>query len=440
MKIRTAHHRADQVIQSLERFNADLTQNLKCEKYTKMAESAFSFYRGSNHLYWHDVYRDWQFSLFGGLEDTQTWLLGDVHVHNYGAYGSHDRVLRFGLDDFDDGVIGDYQYDLWRLTISLELALREQKVKRKKADQVIDTLADAYLGAFSQDIERVADWVARPDSSDGLLRKFLEKTERKKSREKMLEKWTDLDGSGERVFKPGHPKLAVLDSVTSDALTEALSDYQATLDDHVPGHSHQHFRVKAVARRVNAGTGSLGCDRYYALIEGAATDDHDDVILDIKAQQKPAAWHAMTDREQSEYNHLFQHEGERHCRAFQALARHPDPYVGWLELDNQVFSVRERSPFKADFPVHKLTKTKHWEEMANNWGYILAASHLRGARALNDGDAEPFARAVCEQVGERRDDFKALLLNLSRAYADCVEQDYQALRVYLERGREQGTS
>jgi hypothetical protein len=29
------------------------------------------------------------------------------------------------------------------------------------------------------------------------------------------------------------------------------------------------------------------------------------------------------------------------------------------------------------------------------------------------------------------------MLNLSRAYADCVEQDYQALCVYLERGREQ---
>lgn len=422
-----SHDRADQVIGELVRQNADLAPEWRQQKFVRMSESPFSFFRGSNHLYWYDVYRDWRFSLYGGVKATQTWLLGDVHIVNFGAYGSHDRVVRYGLDDFDDALVADYQYDLWRLGISLVLSMREEGKSEKAVAKALAALSDTYLETLGEG-EDQADWVATPDTADGLLGKFLLKVSRKKSREKMLRKWTTVDDSGVRRFQQHHHKLERLDEATAKALTQALNDYQETLDDEVPGHSHQHFAVKDVARRINAGTGSLGCDRYYALIEGRAEGDKDDVILDIKAQSAPAALLAMSEAERREYSSLYKHEGERHALAFKALARHPDPYVGWLEFDRQVFSVRERSPFKADYPVTELGKSKRWREMARNWARILAASHLRGATALGMYD---FAEAVLEMARDRKR-FKQMFTETACDYATCVQRDYEIFCRYLD--------
>ncbi|GGO81678.1 hypothetical protein GCM10011348_21220 [Marinobacterium nitratireducens] len=420
----TAHNRSESMLAELDTTNAGLTPELRAQKYHRMAVSPFTFYRGSNHLYWSDLYRDWHFSLFGGLSETQTWLQGDAHLHNFGAYGSHDNQVRFGLDDFDDALIGDYQYDLWRLAVSLVLAMREMPDCGDKAiRKALRELARSYLEGLAN-WRTLIDWVAMPDSSDGRLQKFLVRTAARKSRQAMLDKWT-CGNDDERRFQAGHAKLGELPQVQRGSLIDALEAYQDSLDDEVPGHSQQHFRVKDVARRLAAGTGSLGSDRFYALIEGQAEGDHDDVILDIKAQQPPAAWQVMNRREREEYSRLFGHEGERHARAFQALARHPDPYVGWLELDGQWFSVRERSPFKADYPTHKLTKGKAWRELAQNWGAILAASHLRGARALGSGREAIFADAVSAPALGRFDAFIDLLGSMAFAYADCVVGDHR---------------
>lgn len=422
-----AHDRSSQVIHALEQFNAGLEPRLRQEKYMRMSESAFSFFRGSNHLYWHDVFRDWHFSLYGGVAQTRTWLLGDVHVQNFGAYGSHDAVVRFGLDDFDDAIVGDYQYDLWRLGASLVLTMEEEGKSRNSIAKALETLAESYLDALSRDDELLG-WVAMQDSTEGLLADFLEKVVDKQSRSKMLNKWTCLNAEGERRFRADHPKLERLPAQLEERLVSALDAYQETLDDEVPGHSRQHFKVKDVALRTGAGTGSLGSDRYYALIEGAAEGDHDDVILDIKAQQAPAAIHAMSEKERALYGGLYSHEAERHALAFKALARHPDPYTGWIIFDEQAFSVRERSPFKADFPVEELEKGKQWREMAQNWASILAASHLRGAMALG---CASFAASVLDKT-EDSEGFTRLFVETCLAYARCVHSDYEVFLAYLE--------
>jgi uncharacterized protein (DUF2252 family) len=302
----------------------------------------------------------------------------------------------------------------------------------KKHHKSVKKLGKSYLHHLKGDLQGTADWVAMPETTDGRLQKFLHKTSQGKSRRKMLNKWTQINDQGQRIFKKDHPKLARLSKADYQALNKALVHYQETLNDKVPGHSQQHFKVKDLARRLDAGTGSLGTDRFYALVEGQAKGDHDDVILDIKEQQAPAAYQAMNSEQRQEYQRSFAQEAERHALAFQAMARHPDPYVGWLQLGERFFSVRERSPFKADFPTHKLKKAKHWKEMAWVWGRILAASHLRGARALHQGDPTPFAAAIHARVQHHPKAFLKLLSQMAEAYASCVTQDHASFCRWLE--------
>ena len=113
------------VIDAIDNANASLSDTDRARKYEKMSRSPYRFFRGTNHLFWADVWNDWRSYLFGGLLDSQTWLQGDAHVYNHGAYGDDRQGMHYGMDDFDDAVIADYQYDLWRHTASMVLDAEE---------------------------------------------------------------------------------------------------------------------------------------------------------------------------------------------------------------------------------------------------------------------------------------------------------------------------
>jgi uncharacterized protein (DUF2252 family) len=263
------------------------------------------------------------------------------------------------------------------------------------------------------------------ETAKGTLAPFLEKVSRKQSRARLLGKWTQLTDEG-RSFAERPGKLARLPAHLASQLRKAIEEeYRHTLAKAHTTTDDAHFRVKDMARRLDAGTGSLGLERFYVLIEGGRDHEHDDVILDVKQQTPPEGWRLMNATEKRAWRAAFPHEGARHAAAFCAIAEHPDPYLGWLHLDKVVFSVRERSPFKEDFPTHKLDGAKSYRQLVKQWGQILAREHLRGARALHPDDPARFARSVCERVDGRLDHFVEVVTLLAVSYADCVSQDYR---------------
>ena len=59
---------------------------------------------------------------------------GDAHLNNFGVYGSPQRDVVFDLNDFDEAVIGPWEWDLKRLTASVDLAARENGLNRRESD------------------------------------------------------------------------------------------------------------------------------------------------------------------------------------------------------------------------------------------------------------------------------------------------------------------
>jgi len=426
----TRHNRQRQVLDEIGAANAALSEEDRAAKYAKLAESPYRFFRGTNHLYWRDVWHDWRFALFGGLAATQTWLQGDAHAYNFGAYGHHDDAVRYGMDDFDDALIGDYQYDLWRLAISLVLDAQENVgLSGKKIRKALETLVQSYHDELARHVAGEVPGAVTLDTAKGPLEPFLRKVARKKSRAKMLDKWTVKEEGGRR-FAERPDKLAPLPAHLASQLRKAIEEeYRETLGSAHAETEAEHFRVKDLARRLDAGTGSLGLERFYVLIEGGRDHEHDDVILDVKQQTPPEGWQRMSATEKQAWRRAFPHEGARHAVAFTAIAEHPDRYLGWLHLGDTVFSVRERSPFKEDFPTHKLEGAKPYRQLVKQWGRILAREHLRGAQALEPDDPGRFACAVGECVAGRRDRCVDMVTTLALSYADCVRQDY---RTFLE--------
>lgn len=357
----TLHNRDQQVIQAIAEHNADLNAAARKKKFAAMSESAYRFFRGTSHLFWQDMYNDWRFALFGGVSGTQTWIQGDAHVYNFGAFANHDGNVIYGLDDFDDAVVSDYQYDLWRLAVSLVLDTRANGVFDDSAGtKALEALVEGYLETatryhkddLGQEVHFTADTAGKP------LKKFLEKVGKKKGRKRMLDKWTRLQKNGKRVFDATNPKLKRLSPAMRKQFMEAFEAYRQEREQ---SGEDTFYRIKDVVRRISAGTGSLGTIRFYALIEGEEGAEHDDIILDIKQQDGPSLRNAMPEAEQQAYRRVYPNEGIRHAAAFRALAEHPDRYLGWLEFDGAVFSVRERSPFLFEDSLKQLTKGRESE-------------------------------------------------------------------------------
>ncbi|MDY6842087.1 MAG: DUF2252 family protein, partial [Pseudomonadota bacterium] len=96
-----------------------------------------------------------------------------------------------------------------------------------------------------------------------------------------------------------------------------------------------------------------------------------------------------------------------------------------MEYEDQVFSVRERSPFKDDFPTEKLDKKKHFLKMAGTWGEVLATEHKRASRPLNPDWPFMFEETLMRLTKDRESEFVTLVSAIATHYAECVERDFQ---------------
>lgn len=413
------------VLDEIDAQNRDISDADRARKYDKMADSVYGFFRGTAHLYWRDLSEDWRHHRFGGVPATQTWLQGDAHVYNFGAYGDDRQGVHYGMDDFDDALIGDYQYDLWRQAISMVLDGRENA---GLSDHKIRRAIRHLLSAYMDEIAAHADGQSADDIHVEYLHKpigpFMRKVLKKKGVAKQLAKWTVVT-DGARSFDTEYKKLAPLSASERSQLLKALAeDYLETLQPgSLEGQGPAHFTVKDVARRLDAGTGSLGVARYYALVQGETAGNDDDVILDIKEQQRPAAYAYMSTANRRAWRKHFGHAGSRHAEAFRALADHADEYLGWITLDDTQFSVRQRSPYKKDFPTDDVDGFKQYRRLSRQWGRILAREHIRGAHALRGDDPGAFCRAVTARCDDAREAFKTGVTDLAFGYTARVEAD-----------------
>lgn len=419
------HNRYEKIRHELHINNAEIGTEFRQEKFEKMSASPYAFYRGSNHLFWEDFYNDWRLHFFGGNPATLTWINGDAHIYNYGAYANHFDEAVFCMDDFDDAIVADYQFDYWRMAISLVLDCQEKGVFGiESQEKALKTFSSAYLKEVTSfdpgDLENEIHYTCR--NSKGLLKRFLKKVEKKKSRLKMLSKWTEVV-DGKRVFDTSNEKLSKISGEDYLAIVQSLEKYRKTLN-YAFQEVDSHFKIKDIARRVKAGTGSLGSQRYYVLLEGDSSSQDDDVILDMKEQGKPPLYRHMNDEEKAEYDLLYPNEGERHAKAFYALAEHPDKYLGWATFDGVNFSIKQRSPYKSDFPSEKLKTDKELCFMANIWGQILGCRHKRASFILN-GEAHEMPKKLAELTQGREKEFISLTSSIAIQYADRVNRDFE---------------
>jgi len=251
------------VLQAIAAHNAGRDPERLAMKMRAMQASAFSFFRGTCHLFYADV------PDVPILRDVPSgWLCGDLHLENFGTFKADNRLTYFDMNDFDEAVLGPATWDLWRFLASTMVGAESIGLTPKDAARLGAVAADSFRAAMR---EGKARWTERATAT-GLVRDLLANL-KQRSRPAFLAVRTRVENRRRMLRVDGKRALPA-----TEAQRKAVTRVIETL-----GASQPHprfFRVMDVARRI-AGTGSLGLDRYAILIEGRGSPNGN-FLLDLK--------------------------------------------------------------------------------------------------------------------------------------------------------------
>ncbi|MBB6691112.1 DUF2252 domain-containing protein [Cohnella xylanilytica] len=433
------HLRRLTISQVLEEFDGrimGLDDGKRIMKYRKMRGSPYLFFRGSAYLFYFDVGREW----FPYRSDPErpTWIQGDLHFENFGAFRSGKGRIAFDVNDFDEGCMGSYLYDVLRMSVSLFLAMSERGLPLEEQREAVI----AYLSAYVKQIRRYAERREDPRSlvfdelsTKGPIRKLLKKTE-KLAASRLIEGITTLE-EGRRVFRWSEEIRKPTDG-ERELVLNGWPEYASRLATRT-GRPESYYQVKDIAVKHGSGTASIGLDRFYVLMEGGAGDlGLDDIIIEIKEVRAPVPAYFMPYNEA--FWEEFAHQGKRVMATQQAMHHEADPFLGYLTLNGRHFYARERSPYKKKLKPHKFAEPKDWLRTAECMGRITAKMHARADADVEEGllpyhSEDEIARAI----GDDADAFRDYLANRALSYAYQVREDYSLFKEWSE-AFEQGRS
>ncbi|MEG9434104.1 DUF2252 domain-containing protein [Terriglobus sp. ADX1] len=387
------------------------------EKYVplrlaRMAASPFAFYRGAAAVMSADLAPT-------DVTGVMAVIDGDAHINNFGLYGTPQRDIIFDLNDFDEAVIGPWEWDLKRLVASVNLAARENGLNVRERAAAVHRTVRGYRENLNrlQKLGVLETWylhaypgrdnpLAKVDpKSRAVWSKATAKAERQ-TNETFLNKVAEKV-SGHWRFREEPPILTRVDSTIRDSVEKALIEYADTLNLE-RRFMLSRYRIADVAHRV-VGVGSVGTRAYLAMLFGNA--DSDPLFLQVKEAIVPALAPYIERRGHV----LISHEGERIVTGQRALQASTDVMLGWTQIDGRPFFVRQMKNMKGSIPIEWLSGDAFYFYV---WacGAILARAHARTTDAA-------LLSGYCGNSGVLDD----ALATFAEAYGDQTVLDHAAL-------------
>jgi uncharacterized protein (DUF2252 family) len=381
-------------------------------RLARMIASPFSFYRGAAAVMAHDLAKT-------PATGIQAVLDGDAHLNNFGLYGTPQRDVVFDLNDFDEAIIGPWEWDLKRLTASVNLAARENGLNRRERDAAVRRSVNGYRSNMRrlQSMGVLETWYlhAYPER-DNPLRKMDDKSKAvaRKATENaalqtnslLLRKVANKQPDGSWRFREDPPVLTSVDAKTRKSVINALQDYATTLSRE-RAYMLSKYRIADVAHRV-VGVGSVGTRAYLVLLFGNGEDDP----LFLQVKEATAAAHAPFVSEQLAE---FSHEGKRVVMGQRALQASTDVMLGWTQIGKQPYYVRQMKNMKGSIPLEWMSGSA-FDFYGWACGAILARAHARTTDAAQ----------IAGYCGKSSDLDDALAL-WAEAYGDQTVLDHAAL-------------
>jgi uncharacterized protein (DUF2252 family) len=377
-------------------------------RHFRMADSPFTFFRGTANVMAHDLAA----TPITGIE---VQLCGDAHCANFGAFATPERNLIFDVRDFDETLRGPWEWDLKRLAASLVLATREIGGNASAQERSVRNAVATYrtqMRKFAK-MSTLDVWYSRIDvktileaAGPGAIRKrrrtYVDGVGRRTIK-KAFDDMTEAAGTSRRfVDEPPlvyHPEK--LDAFFD--IEAVVSSFRESMSADVRALFGRYRLVDWVVKVV--GVGSVGTRCAAALF---LADDDDPLILQIK-EAGASVLEAYVGPSG------FSNHGERVVAGQRTMQAASDIFLGWTRAGDRDYYVRQLRDMKG-VPDLEDMGDEHLSEFAGFCGWTLAAAHARGGHAAK----------IAGYLG-RGTSFDDAVVTFAHAYADRVEEDHGLL-------------
>ena len=255
-------------------------------RYGRMAQSPFTFFRGSAAVMAADLASTPKSGLV-------VQACGDAHLLNFGGFATPERNIIFDINDFDETLTAPWEWDIKRLAASVVIAARHLRLAdsdaAKAARDTVCSYRERMAGYASIraldvwydriDVERLAREIPAKKGRERLEQR-IEQARKKSAPEQLFPKLAEHHGYVPRIKDEPplifHPTAEQAPGLNS-GYSEAIALYRESLPEHVRVlFDRFHFldlAIKAV------GVGSVGTWCAVGLFMAA---DNDPIFLQVK--------------------------------------------------------------------------------------------------------------------------------------------------------------
>ncbi len=369
-------------------------------KLAALREDPFAYFRGTSSLFYNTLPTD------RALKSSPKILAcGDLHLENFGSYKGDNRLVYFDLVDFDESCVAPVAYELVRFLTSILVAAKPLKISDATTSKMIDQFIETYAANV---IAAKPRWVER-SLATGPVKKLLQSL-KGRHRSDLIKERTVRKSGKVRLLNDGKKSLRI--SSADRARAESiLAAYASTQQ------SPAFFEPIDIARRI-AGNGSLGLERYVALVRGDGSSDGQ-YLIDIKIAN-PSALAASIKAPQPRWKS----EAERTV-SIQRISQAIFPaLLGSVGMGKRSYVIKELEPNADRVNLAALGgQSAALKDVVQTMAKVTAWAHLRGCGRFGADSVE----ALADYVGraEWRSQIKAQA-DLAKATALLQWQSYSA--------------
>lgn len=383
-------------------------------RHTRMADSPFTFYRGSAIVMANDLGP----TLNSGL---WTQACGDAHLANFGIFGSSERNLVFDLNDFDETTRGPFEWDVLRLAASFVLATTANGGGKDLAIQAAAAVGASYQTEMAKAAQRglLANWYDKFTPSE--ISKFAEQNTSKKTAKgskqfvqqgvkaarardswSAVRKLTEAGPDGSRRFKNQPPLLVRIEGIGEQLMEHLFSQFLQTMRVEAAS-LLSRYRILDMAHKV-VGVGSVGLRAWAILLQGPHDDDL--LVMQFKEAQRSVLEDFVGPAG-------FDCHGQRVVVGQRLMQATGDPFLGWVTgVEADLYGRQLR-----DFKWSVDTSTLSFDQLVRYavlCGTTLAKSHARSGDPI----------AISGYLGEGPK-FPSAVAQFAHTYAALAATDYQ---------------
>lgn len=378
-------------------FNADRNPHLLPLKYQAMRTDAFTFYRGSCHVFYADL------PPHSALYSSPfTWICGDLHLENFGCHKANNGAVYLNVNDFDEGILAPCLFDVARLLTSILLATDTLKIDTHTALE----LCEQFLTVYQQTLLTGKAQLLDEARATGTLKKFLAKAAQQE-RQAFVKSRSVKNADGERRLLIDDKRIFAVSPETQQQVSQVIEKWATTQPQ------PDFYQVMDVAGRI-AGTGSLGLERYAVLLNGDGKGER--CLLDMKIANPPCL-QAVLKNPQPHWTN----EAERIVSIQQRFQVFPIALLNRVAFKQHNFVIKEWQTSK-----NKVDLTEYVEKLDKLSTVISSFAALTAWNQLACS-ADKNAASVAELIAFAKSgaEWKPRVLAESKAYAAQTQDNYR---------------